>query len=62
MPVASTKRFAPLGSSNGHQATIPEGGGTQGFVVQPPAGAITVKYTTHEAVFEAQSTTVTVIG
>ena len=29
---------------------------------QPPAGAMTVKFTTHEAEFEAQSKTVTVIG
>ena len=32
---------------------MPDGGGTQGLEVQPPAGAMTVKFTTHEAAFEA---------
>ena len=40
---------------------MPDGGGTQ-LVPHPPAGAMTVKFTTHEAALDAQSYTVMVMG
>jgi hypothetical protein len=53
-PVTSANAVAPQGSSSGHHAAIPGGGVTQ-FELQPPGGAMTVKFKTQEAVFEAQS-------
>jgi hypothetical protein len=64
VPAAGTQAFVQVGGLKFHwvphstvlfEEQIKEN-------AQPPAGAMTVKFTTHEAALAAQSYTVTVIG